>query len=44
MKIWLFLFVAIVLWYIWVTLRVGYKGAADIRQMIKNLKDQQDHD
>ncbi len=41
MMVWLFIFSCIVLWYLWVTLKVGFKGARDIKHMIRNLKDQE---
>lgn len=37
---WLVLTVTALLWYIFVTVYVGFKGVADIKKMLKRLSEQ----
>lgn len=37
--IWLLLTVAAIVWYIFVTVYVAYKGVADIKQMLRRLSE-----
>ena len=40
MIFWLIIFSCIIAWYLWVTFNVGRKGAQNIKQMIQDLKNQ----